>query len=167
MASSASSTDFARTPPQGELYWYLVQAENDGPIANSSFGPRSVDAIGWCGTSCEHSKCEIGDVVDPICDTCVGAVCAFDSYCCDTMWDSLCVQLVRTVCNSLVCDESAGTCDHPVCTEGAALVSGCDDPPVSPSCVTAICDFDSYCCTNLWDDVCVGWVDNFCGATCE
>lgn len=167
VASAATSTDFARTPPPGELHWYLVQAENDGPIANSSYGSRSVDSIGVCGTSCAHSKCEIGDVVDPICDTCVGAVCDYDSYCCNTTWDSLCVQHVRTVCNSLTCDESAGTCDHPVCTEGTALVSGCDDPPVSPSCVTAICDFDSYCCTNLWDDVCVGWVDNYCGATCE
>jgi len=166
VAPGATSTDFARTPPAGELYWYLVQAENDGPFADSSFGPRSVDPIGWCGTSCAHSKCEIGDVVDPICDTCVAAVCAYDSYCCDTMWDSLCVQHVRTVCNSLACDESAGTCDHPVCTEGTLLVPGCDEPPVSPSCVTAICDFDFYCCTNQWDDVCVGWVDNFCGATC-
>jgi hypothetical protein len=165
--TSPISSDFARVPPPGEFYWYLVQAEGDGPIMPSSFGPRSLDSIGWCGTSCGHSKCEVGAVVDPVCDTCVAAVCDYDSYCCDTMWDSLCVQHVRTVCNSLACSESAGTCDHTVCTEGTVLVPGCDEPPVSPSCVEAVCSHDSYCCATAWDEVCVGEVDDYCGATCE
>jgi len=65
---------------------------------------------------------------------CEEAICAADAYCCDTSWDGACVQEVRTVCSSLICDESAGSCAHPVCSTGSALVAGCDDPPVSPSC---------------------------------
>jgi hypothetical protein len=167
LVTSPTSSDFARVPPPGEFYWYLVQAESNGPIMPSSQGPRSLDPTGECGASCGHSKCEVGDVVNPVCDTCVAAVCDYDSYCCDTMWDSLCVQHVRTVCNSLACDESAGTCDHTVCSEGGLLVPGCDDPPVSPSCVSEICSYDSFCCSNAWDSLCVDQVDDRCGATCE
>jgi hypothetical protein len=126
-----------------------------------------MDSTGVCGAGCGHPKCEVGAVLDPVCDRCVGLVCDYDAYCCETYWDQLCVQHVRTVCSSLTCDESAGACDHPVCIEGAALVSGCDDPPVSPSCVAAICAADPYCCNNQWDDICVGWVDNYCGANCD
>jgi hypothetical protein len=149
------------------MYWYLVQAESDGPFMPSSLGARSVDSVGECGASCAHPKCEFGEVLDPLCDPCVAMVCEADAYCCSTQWDSICVTQVRTVCNSLICDESAGACDHTVCTEGAALIAGCDDPPVSPSCVTAVCSYDSFCCNSEWDGLCVDEVVGNCGANCE
>ncbi len=161
------STNFGRTPQPGDFHWYLVQGESDGPLVPASSGPRSLDSIGECGSSCTHPKCESGDVLDPVCDTCVDAVCTADSYCCATAWDTLCIQEVRTVCNSLACPESTGSCDHSACSEGIALTAGCDDPPVAPSCVGAICSADSYCCATSWDAVCVGEVDDYCGATCE
>ena len=50
---------------------------------------------------------------------------------------------------------------------GIALVDGCDSPPLSSSCVSAICAADDYCCTTSWDSICVGAVDDVCGANCE
>jgi hypothetical protein len=167
IVTTPSTTNLNRTPPSGDFYWYLVRGESNGPLLPASAGARSLNSIGECGASCAHPKCDSGVVLDPVCDTCVAAVCAADSYCCDTSWDGLCVQQVRTVCNSLACTEAAGTCTHTVCTEGAALTASCDDPPVSPSCVAAVCAADSYCCDTLWDSVCVGEVDDYCFATCE
>jgi beta-lactamase class A len=161
------TSSLGRTPPSGEFYWYQVQAESDGPFLPASSGPRSLDSVGECGIACAHPKCETGAVLDPVCDTCVAAVCAADSFCCTGSWDALCVEQVRTVCNSLTCPESAGSCTHTVCSEGGVLIAGCDDPPVSPSCASAICAVDSYCCDTAWDNVCVGEVDDYCGATCE
>jgi hypothetical protein len=161
------SSEFVSTPPPGELYWYLVRGEGDGPILPSSFGPRVVHSTGECGASCAHPRCEAGVALEPMCDKCVGRICEYDSYCCNTHWDNLCVQHVRTVCNSLVCDDSTGACAHNVCVVGDVLVPGCDDPPVSPSCVSQICSADPYCCDTMWDNLCVEEVVDFCGATCE
>lgn len=64
-----------------------------------------------CGDTC-HDECTEGEVLDPAlcgsgcadCDaTCVADVCAADSYCCDTAWDSLCVEGAELECN-LTCN---------------------------------------------------------------
>jgi hypothetical protein len=167
IVTTSASNGFTSTPPPGEFYWYIVQAENDGPLLPATAGSRSLDSAGECGTSCAQPKCQTGVALDPVCDVCVAQICDADSYCCDTAWDTLCVQQVRTVCGSLACDESAGACDHPVCSEGVALVDGCDVPPLTDSCVGAVCAADSFCCTTSWDGLCVGAVDDICGATCE
>ncbi len=55
-------------------------------------------------------------------------------------------------------------CAHDVCTEGVALVDGCDP------CVTTVCAADPFCCDALdgaWDDVCVGEAVTLCGAPCQ
>jgi hypothetical protein len=53
------------------------------------------------------------------------------------------------------------SCAHPLCASGTRLSSSCDP------CATKICAADSYCCTNAWDDICVGEVTSICGATCQ
>jgi hypothetical protein len=72
---------------------------------------------------------------------------------------------VRTQCGSLACQDSAGACGHTVCATGGALAPGCDNPPMSPSCVTTICAADPFCCSTEWDAVCVGQV-SLCGWNC-
>lgn len=57
-----------------------------------------------------HDACAVGPRMQPSCSDCAAAVCALDPYCCDTAWDSLCV------------DEAASTC-------GAA----CDAPVIAPA----------------------------------
>jgi len=119
-----------------------------------------------CSTSCARGKCTIGPPLDPQCDSCTAALCGVDAYCCDTEWDYQCTVEVRTACGSLTCQESAGTCAHPVCTQGGTLVPGCDNPPMNPSCVATICAADAFCCNTAWDDQCVGEV-SLCGWNCN
>merc|ERR1712154_182485 len=41
-------------------------------------------------------------------------------------------------------------------------VKGC---PVDPQCQSIICDFDGYCCSNLWDKTCTFYASEQCGKT--
>jgi len=54
----------------------------------------------------------------------------------------------------------SGTCDHDVCTEGTPL-----DPSCS-ACAKEVCAHDGYCCSEAWDNVCVGEVDQYCATKC-
>jgi hypothetical protein len=55
---------------------------------------------------------------------------------------------------------SPDTCTHSPCSNGAALLSGCDP------CATAVCAGDSYCCSKSWDAECVTEAMSTCGASC-
>jgi len=167
IASGPSTAGLLSTPPVGDFNWFLVVAEGVGPIAEASAGPRVVNSAGECGTSCNHSRCDIGPFLENACDPCVARVCEADSFCCSTSWDSLCRSEVRTVCNQAQCSDTQGACGHSVCAFGGALVPGCDDPPVSPSCVTAVCSADSFCCSSNWDTTCINEVPVYCGLSCE
>jgi hypothetical protein len=116
---------------------------------------------------CSHSACDTGLMMWSNCSSCIGSICAADPYCCDTDWDALCVSEVRTVCGSLTCPDSTGTCSHSPCdSNGAAtpLVSGCD--AAQADCVSQICAVDPFCCTTDWDFLCVGEVETVCGNNC-
>lgn len=58
---------------------------------------------GGGGTSCAHDKCLAGVLLASACDPCVTKICAADSYCCSTKWDSTCVGEVASVC-TLTCN---------------------------------------------------------------
>jgi hypothetical protein len=49
---------------------------------------------------------------------------------------------------------------HPLCSPGSRLRPGCNP------CALEICEKDPYCCTTLWDNICVGEVGSICGDTC-
>ncbi|MBX3126803.1 MAG: hypothetical protein KF718_08790 [Polyangiaceae bacterium] len=120
-----------------------------------------------CAVGCSHDKCVTGAPLVSGCEACVTQICAVDPFCCNTSWDSICVGEVRTVCNSLKCNDSRGLCPHTHCTTGSAFFNGCDNPPVSPSCATAICAQDSYCCAFGWDTLCVNAIPAVCGKNCN
>jgi hypothetical protein len=115
--------------------------------------------------SCEHDKCTSGLALPSDTSSCVSSICTADSFCCSTSWDSLCVGEVRTVCGSLTCAEAEGTCVHPLCTAGSSLVNLCDS--TKANCVSSICAADPFCCTDGWDDICVGEVASICGKNCN
>src|SRR5258705_7393984 len=95
--------------------------------------------------NCEHGKCTTGGALAADTSACVTSICAADSFCCSSSWDSLCVGEVRTICGSLTCAESEGTCNHPLCTASAPLVSACDS--TKANCATSICTADPFCCS--------------------
>lgn len=49
-------------------------------------------------TGCAHDKCYEGGKLAAACDPCVGKICAADPYCCNTAWDSICVDEVNSLC---------------------------------------------------------------------
>ncbi len=46
--------------------------------------------------TCAHDECAEGEALDPDCSPCAAAVCAQDSWCCDTDWDSLCIDIAAS-----------------------------------------------------------------------
>jgi len=169
LASQSTSTGPAITevPAPGDMDWFLLTGSNSYGEGSAGVG-RQLDSTGACPPpGCSHDKCTAGASLDATCGQCVSDICSVDSYCCDTQWDSICIEEVRTLCGSLSCSESTGQCAHSQCAEGGTLAAGCDDPPVSPSCVSQVCQADSYCCQTAWDSVCVGEVASVCGYNCN
>lgn len=61
-----------------------------------------------------------------------------------------------------------GTCSADLCVAGPALnTTTCASNPDKQACVDLICEQDSFCCSNSWDDVCVEQVSSGCGFTCK
>jgi hypothetical protein len=132
-------------------------AGTDSGGGDSGGGDAGTDSGGG-GGSCAHPICSSGSKLTSGCDPCATKVCASDSYCCTTAWDSICVGEVSSICGQSC---GGGSCAHPICSTGSKLASGCDP------CATKICAADSYCCTTQWDSICVGEVKSICGQTCQ
>jgi hypothetical protein len=111
------------------------------------------------------NKCSTGGPFPSTSDACVSSICLADPFCCTSGWDGVCISEIRTVCNSLTCPESSGSCTHPLCTAGAALKTGCDS--ATANCVASICLVDPFCCNTAWDSACVGEVNSVCGKNCN
>ncbi|MBW2458047.1 MAG: hypothetical protein JRI68_26315 [Deltaproteobacteria bacterium] len=47
---------------------------------------------------CDHDECTAGSKLTPSCSSCAAAVCDADAYCCNTYWDSVCVQQAGQLC---------------------------------------------------------------------
>lgn len=115
----------------------------------------AVEACGNClttghGPSCENSDCET-------------AVCAFDTFCCDTDsdWDVVCVGEAQTICvaGGLCTGEACGNCST------VRDAPGCE----FPGCEGAVCEIDPDCCSSDpdlgWDVKCVGEAQLICVGT--
>jgi subtilisin family serine protease len=159
------------TPAQVE--GFLLNSANDigAPGDDSVFGRGRLNVYNGVqaarAAACTHAKCSVGAALGSGCDTCTASICDLDPYCCDTYWDNICVNEVQSICGSLTCAASQGTCGHTLCTTGATLTSGCDTPPAESSCVTSICAVDPYCCNTYWDGICVSEVQSVCGKNCN
>ena len=123
---------------------------------------------GGGGGTCVHPICSTGGKLTSSCDTCAQKVCASDSYCCATSWDSICVGEVASICGESCSGGGSGssggggsTCSHSICSTGSVLTSSCD------SCAADICSQDSYCCTTKWDSQCVSEVSSICNESCN
>lgn len=130
------------------------------PVLGCQFGPAVPQP---------HDKCTTGGPLIAGCtDACINAICAATPSCCTTGWTAACTAQVYSVCGSLACP--AGTCPHSPCSAGPGstpFVSGCDSPPVSPSCVAQICVVDPFCCSTDWDLLCTTRVVSTCGLSCQ
>jgi hypothetical protein len=53
---------------------------------------------GGGGGTCKHAICDTGAKLKSSCNTCAKEICAKDAYCCNTLWDSICVSQVSSIC---------------------------------------------------------------------
>ena len=158
------------TPPLNTATFFVVRAEDRcrQGIGTIGFDSTGVERIGrsCAPSSCGHTKCAVGGPLMRECDFCEEQICFADPYCCNIGWDSACVSEVLSVCNSVICPSSQGTCAHNLCVTGGPLSPSCDSPPVTPSCTAAICGSFPSCCNSFWDDLCVSQVGFICGRGC-
>jgi hypothetical protein len=142
----------------------------DSYCCNNTWDDQCVDEAEYycntnCGSSgtggtCSHDECVQGGVLEMGCSSCVNTVCGQDSYCCDTQWDTQCVEQAVDWC-SLSCGSGGGSyCAHSECSTGAALSESCS------SCASAVCDADPYCCSTAWDWTCIDTVNSYCSMSC-
>jgi hypothetical protein len=147
----------------------------DGP---TGMGTPNGSALGGgtCTPQCSGKTCG-DDGCGGSCGTCqTGYTCTADGQCqapgctpdCSgkACGDDGCGGSCGSCSGGATCDSSGqcsgggGTCDHAICSTGAALDGTCD------SCADSICSSDSYCCTTYWDSICVGEVGSVCGQSC-
>jgi hypothetical protein len=134
-------------------------------------GSGSGGGSGGGGGTCAHPICSTGVDLNSSCDSCATSVCAQDSYCCTTAWDSICVGEVGSICGESCSGGTGGgggggggggsTCSHSICASGTKLSSTCD------ACAGDICSYDSYCCKTAWDSQCVSEVSSICNESCN
>lgn len=99
----------------------------------------------------------------PGCDdaTVQDCVCMQDAFCCDTMWDDVCVGEVGSFgcgdCGVMPPPPDTSTC----CS--AQMSGGCDDALVE----LCVCLIDDYCCTTEWDATCAIFVELFFCGSCS
>ncbi len=87
-----STPDFAKSTPD----FALPKTDLAKPVADGNL-PACSQGI------CAHSLCTTGTKLTSGCDPsdCATAVCAFDPYCCNSSWDSMCVGYIPTQCANL------------------------------------------------------------------
>ena len=128
-----------------------------------------------CG-ECQGASCcqphETPGCDDPAVQACV---CAEDAYCCEQMWDDICVDEVTSLgcgncggdgpqcgngeCeggeNCGVCPQDCGECDGQGDCCAPHETPGCNDPGIQK----CVCDLDAFCCAEMWDEICVEEVE--------
>ena len=113
-----------------------------------------------CGVTCggggDTGGCQTSPAAGCGGCSCEGCVCAQDPYCCDSSWDTTCVNECKG-CGTSCGGGGEGGCqesDFPGC-------GGC-------ACESCVCNADEYCCLFAWDNLCVGQCEDCgsCGTPC-
>jgi hypothetical protein len=74
--------------------------DDGGPVEAGDDGGTDASVPTEASTGCDHGVCSTGDALSGSCDACAAQVCAADTFCCDTSWDSICVSEVPTYCGT-------------------------------------------------------------------
>ena len=147
------------TPGSGDADIDACVCALDPFCCDSSWDALCVEvATSDCGVGCPGTgdPCEPHESPgsgDPEIDACA---CGADPFCCETAWDSVCVELAVAACGV----DCAGPTLDP-CVPGQAAGSG--DPALD----TCVCEADPFCCEEVWDDLCVGEATGLCGLDCD
>jgi hypothetical protein len=91
---------------------------------------------GPCGGTCTHDVCTPGPPLPTTCGVCPQTVCMADAFCCETFWDSVCVERARMSCAGVSCGATCGDGD---CTFDESCVSCALDCGQCPGCGNGVC----------------------------
>jgi hypothetical protein len=80
----------------------LAACQCDAVCCTMSAGPSEAPVV------CTHDECLVGEALEDGCNDCVATVCACDSYCCSTSWDTFCIHEAQELCGK-TCN-SQGSC---------------------------------------------------------
>jgi hypothetical protein len=132
--------------------------------------PDKVRGAGMLTIECNpptHENCpNVGNCrtaqVSPGCETasCCNLVCACDPFCCETTWDESCATTGSTSapgCGAQILCSPCGSPSAGDCCTATPGIAGCSNT----ACCLAVCNADSYCCENHWDENCA--TDGFNG----
>jgi hypothetical protein len=95
LSGDAAPVDLSVSPPPGDLA-QPIPADLSQPSAPDLAQPAQPDLS--TVSSCAHPICSTGGKLTASCDACATKICAKDSYCCSTSWNSICVGEVSSVC---------------------------------------------------------------------
>lgn len=84
-------------------------AASSNAVASSSSSASASAGSGGAPPDCGHDVCSEGGPLLASCDSCSGAVCAADPYCCSTAWDPLCVSATGKLCADDPCGLVGGS----------------------------------------------------------
>lgn len=151
VSSAGESSDSGASSDSGE--------SSDDATTSSSAGTEeaTTGASGFDASCCAASTA-------PGCDDAVvvACVCASDSYCCEVAWDDACVaQASADACDN-ACEDPQSLVPPDCCLAQDEGNAGCSDTPTQD----CVCAYDPYCCLQTWDDVCVGYVDDYACGSC-
>jgi hypothetical protein len=177
-SSSTSSTSTSSSSTSASSSSGKSSSSSSSGGTTSSSSSSSSSSTSSSGGTCSHPICSQGSSLTSSCNACATKICASDPYCCNTLWDNVCVGEVGSICgescgggggsgssssssSSTSTSSSGGTCSHGICNSGIKLKPGCDP------CAADVCSYDPYCCATLWDNICVSEVGSVCGETCN
>jgi hypothetical protein len=71
---------------------YCCSSAGSWDTSCAALAAGKTECAAECAGGCAHSECEVGPTLAASCSPCATAICAADSYCCDTEWDSYCLD---------------------------------------------------------------------------
>jgi hypothetical protein len=147
-ASSSSDASSGDASSSGD-----AATTGDATTSNMTTGGTAGESTASC---CEPSGLPgCGDASVEAC------VCALDSYCCETEWDDACVASASSDACGTSCDTAEPFVPVDCCSPADLGNGGCDDSATQE----CVCAYDPYCCLQTWDEICVGYVDDYgCGS---
>ncbi len=116
-------------------------SDTDDP-SDSDSDPTVGDAGACCDPDPDAAGCDNEAVMDCVCEQ--------DPFCCEDAWDEACVVGV-VIYGCGVCDGVGGEGD--CCSENGT--PGCDDDEIE----ACVCEADSTCCLDGWDETCADGVE--------
>lgn len=100
---------------------------------------------------------------------CSDCVCAVDDDCCLFGWDATCVSEARDECaGSCPCGVVPTETPAPTPTPGGDCCAAHNGPSCDEtSCRECVCNLDSACCNDVWDQTCADEAAVECALSCE